>query len=144
MGKKTSSADDQPAGGWYYLRTGAPKSGRAGPLTWDELQALAASGVLWPIDLVLHPIFPEWAEAGQIPGLFPHIVPRAANGRSPSPRRTRYPVTPLSRDQPGERLAYQQAWTAPSPRRRSRVLPFLLPLLVASIIGGGFALYLTL
>ncbi len=144
MGKKTSPTGDPPEAGWHYFRTGAPRSGRVGPLTWDELQALAASGVLWPIDLVLHPIFPQWAEAAQIPGLFPHIVPRSSNERGPSPRRSRSLATPFSCEQPGEHIPYELAWTAPAPRRPSRALPFLLPLLVASIIGGGFALYLTL
>lgn len=142
MGKKPSPADHTPDGGWYYLRTGEPK--RLGPLTWEELQDLAASGVLWPIDLVQHPVLPQWAEAGQIPGLFPHIIGRAAGRSAPSPRRDRSPTTPRFGEQPGEHLPYQQAWTALSPRPPSRVLPFLLPLLVVLVIGGGLALYLTL
>jgi hypothetical protein len=144
MGKKPPPAEHQPAGGWYYLRTGAPKSGRVGPLTWEELQDFAASGVLWPIDLVLHPVLPQWAEAGQIPGLFPHIVRPPADRRSPSPRRTCAPVVSSFCEQPREHLAYRPAWTAPLPRRRSRVLPFLLPLLVTLIIGGALAVYLAL
>ena len=144
MRNKHSPADEPPAEGWYYLRTGAPKSGRVGPLTWDELHDLAASGVLWPIDLVRHPVLPQWAEAGQIPGLFPRIVRHAADRRGPIPRRSRSPATPRLCEQPGEHPAYQQAWTAPSPRRRSWVLPFLLPLVVALIIGGGLSLYLAL
>jgi hypothetical protein len=144
MGKKPSPAEHRPAGGWYYLRTGAPESGRVGPLTWEELQDHASSGVLWPIDLVLHPDLPQWAEAGQIPGLFPRIVRPSADRRSPSPRRTCPPVASPFCEQPREHLAYQQAWTAPSPRRRPWVLPFLLPLLVTLIIGGALALYLSL
>jgi hypothetical protein len=143
MGKEPSPAAHTPAGGWYYLRTGAPKNGRVGPLSWEELQALAVSGVLWPIDLVLHPMLPQWAEAGQIPGLFPHIVRPVANKRDAGPRHANSPANPRFREQPNEHPAYQPAWTAPSPRR-SPVLPILLPLLVSAVLGGVLALCLVL
>ncbi len=144
MGKKPPPAGQSPEGGWYYVKAGARTNGSVGPLRWEELQALAASGVLWPIDLVLHPILPQWDEANQIPGLFSHTGRSVTDKRGPSPRRARAPATRRHHEQPREHPAYQPAWTAPSPRRRSRALPFLLPLLVSVILGGALALYLVL
>lgn len=52
---------------WYYTVNGL----RNGPVTFDELRALALAGTVIPSDLVWQPEFgPEWRNAGQVRALF--------------------------------------------------------------------------
>ncbi len=60
---------------WYYAEQGQQR----GPVAFEELQALAASGRLRPSDLVWREGLPEWVPASTQPGLF------AAPPQSPAP-----------------------------------------------------------
>ncbi|MBN1631928.1 MAG: DUF4339 domain-containing protein [Thermoleophilia bacterium] len=62
---------DLDAFGWHHLRSGAPADQQVGPLTWEQLLGLRASGALDPADLVWHPALPQWVAAAQVEGLFP-------------------------------------------------------------------------
>ena len=72
--------------GWYSTKRGAPAGEQSGPFTWEELYALAQSGVFAPDDLVWHPQSPQWTAAAQIPGLL-------ATAFSASPAGPRAPAT---------------------------------------------------
>lgn len=64
---------------WYYAVDGV----RNGPVTFEELRALAAAGALRPLDLVWQPEFgAEWHNAGQVSELFPPPAP-AESGFQP-------------------------------------------------------------
>ncbi len=73
---------------WHYARSGAKK----GPLTSEEIRALAASGGLQPTDMVWHPGLDKWQMATEIPGLLlppplpgrseAQAIPKSANGAS--------------------------------------------------------------
>jgi hypothetical protein len=63
--------------GWYYLPGGAATGQPVGPLTWEQLYALARSGSLNPGDMVWHETMPQWAPAAQIGGLFATTAPPA-------------------------------------------------------------------
>lgn len=52
---------------WFYTSGGVQQ----GPVTWDALLSLAASGRLQPGDMVWSQNMPSWQQAGTIPGLFP-------------------------------------------------------------------------
>lgn len=52
---------------WYYTTAGQ----QAGPVSWDDLRALAAQRKLAPGDHVWYDGMPEWAEAKTVAGLFP-------------------------------------------------------------------------
>lgn len=59
---------------WYY----AKGQTRLGPISGQDLQGLAASGQLQPGDLVWQAGMPQWAPAGNVPGLFGGAVPPIA------------------------------------------------------------------
>lgn len=63
---------------WYY----ALGTERQGPVSWDELQRLATSGQLKPLDLIWCDGMPDWLPAEKTPGLF---APSPATAASPPP-----------------------------------------------------------
>jgi hypothetical protein len=72
---------------WFYSRDGKNNSG---PVTVDQLQALAGSGQLLPSDLVWKEGMPGWQPAGQLKGLsFP------VTEAPPPPPRTQPPSAPV-------------------------------------------------
>jgi hypothetical protein len=120
------------ATGWYYLQGGAAGQ-QVGPLTWEQLYGLRSSGSLQPGDLVWHPTMPQWMPAAQIQELF-------AAAAQPTP----YQQAPY---QPGPyQQATQPSWAGqgayqPAAPRRSRMLPWLIPLIALIIVGGGVGAY---
>ena len=52
---------------WHYARAGQ----EAGPVPWEQLQQMAATGALQPADLVWSDGMPQWIAAGSVPALFP-------------------------------------------------------------------------
>jgi hypothetical protein len=60
---------------WYYMKQGA----RIGPISFDEIKQLSASGRLLPDDLVWRPGLEQWAQAREISELFtpPLFIPIA-------------------------------------------------------------------
>lgn len=54
---------------WYYARDGREQ----GPVTFAQLQQLAAYGELQPHDLVWAEGMADWIEAAQVAGLFPDV-----------------------------------------------------------------------
>lgn len=58
---------------WYYLKQG----GRFGPISFDEIKQLSASGRLLSDDLIWRPGLEQWVQAREITGLFtqPPIPP---------------------------------------------------------------------
>ncbi|HEX5245111.1 MAG TPA: DUF4339 domain-containing protein [Tepidisphaeraceae bacterium] len=59
---------------WYY----AKGQTRLGPINGQQLKELAGSGQLQPVDLVWQAGMPQWAPAGNVPGLFGGAVPPIA------------------------------------------------------------------
>jgi len=59
---------------WYY----AKGQTRLGPVSGQQLKELAGSGQLQPGDLVWQAGMPQWAPAGNVPGLFGGAVPPSA------------------------------------------------------------------
>ena len=111
---------DSTATGWYFSKRGAPAGQQAGPFTWEQLYAHARAGTLNSDDLVWHAQLPGWVPGAQIPGLF------AA------------PTVPAAAYPPG---AAQPGGAQPAPRRRSRLLLVLIPLIAVIVIGGGLGSY---
>lgn len=106
-------AAESTATGWFYLGNESTGGVQTGPVTWEQLYGLAASGVLRPDDQVWHSSLPVWVPAAQIEGLF-----AVAH-------------TPLGP------AAYQPA-EAPREvrsRRPSWLLPVLLPLAALVVVG---------
>lgn len=58
---------------YYYLRSGV----RTGPVSWEQLKAVAQSGNLLPTDLVWHEGMAEWRPARELAGLFETPMPTA-------------------------------------------------------------------
>ncbi len=54
---------------WYLARDGQ----RYGPIADDDLHQLVVKGQLKSVDLIWRKGFPEWVEAGTIPGLLPEV-----------------------------------------------------------------------
>ena len=61
---------------WYYAIDGK----QLGPVTLDELQALAAQGQLRRSDMVWNESMPAWAKAGSVAGLFAPTGPPPLTG----------------------------------------------------------------
>ncbi len=115
---------DSMSSGWYYSKRGAPAGTQAGPLTWEQLYSQAQAGQLGPDDLVWNAQLPDWLPAAQIPGLFPAAATPAA-------------ATPVARPP----ASYQPVAAAPTGRKRSRLLPILIPLIALIVVGGGLGAY---
>ena len=73
---------------WYYSQGGQ----RQGPIAFDKLKELAASGQLGPTDLVWKEGMSQWAEAKSLKELFP-IAP-ATSGQLPPTLPAAAPVIP--------------------------------------------------
>ena len=114
---------ESTATGWYRVESGTSANQQVGPLTWEELYSLRTTGALRPDDLVWHAALPQWVAAAQVPGLF-----AAAQ-----------PVTPAE-PQPATRTATQPAAMVQS-KGRSKLLPWLIPLIALILVGGGLGAY---
>jgi hypothetical protein len=77
---------------WYYAKGDQKK----GPITSQELTALAKSGELKPPDLVWTEGMADWEQAGSVSGLFP--PERSRSGPPPIPTRPQK-VTPAERQE---------------------------------------------
>jgi hypothetical protein len=73
---------------WYCTKHGQ----KMGPFSEDQLRLLAASGLLWPSDLVLEEGGLQWVSAPHVPGLFPEPAPALAPTPPPLPATARYGV----------------------------------------------------
>jgi N-acetylneuraminic acid mutarotase len=137
--------------GWYYLKLGAPPGQHTGPLSWEDLYALAQSGTLTPADPVWNPQLPQWLPASQFPGLFPAATLAAApspypaaaqpNAQGPAPQPVAapqpYPTQPRAVYQP-----YPGQPTGYVPRsRRSRLLKVLVPVIALVLVGAALGIY---
>jgi uncharacterized RDD family membrane protein YckC len=73
---------------WYYSTDGVTSQSAS----WEQLQQLAAQGILRPNDLVWRAGLKDWVQAEAIKGLFPHpsAAMRGAQGVGPIA-----PVTPV-------------------------------------------------
>ena len=58
---------------WYYVLDGK----QVGPITFEDLKAVAASGELTPDDLVWQEGTADWVDAKTVPGLFTGPTPAA-------------------------------------------------------------------
>ena len=117
--------------GWYYFRPADPGTGQVGPVTWEQLSALAASGAIAPGDSVWHPSLAGWTPAGGVAGLFPVApapVPPAPAGWTASP--------PAPAGWTPPRAAVSQP-----PARRVSHLAWIIPLVTLLLVGTGFGLY---
>ena len=70
------------ASGWHYARAGSPEPEQVGPVSWEEVWALAQSGGLTRTDLVWHQALPGWVPVDQVAGLFSaaQTVPAVTKG----------------------------------------------------------------
>lgn len=144
------SSDSAPSSDWYCVIAGE----RVGPLTWEEMRALARRRGLAPGDLVWEPSFGDtWRPARQVPGLFaaipdvpPPVLPPplpptaapAAAAEPPEEPAIAMPTTPLCRIEgpvPSARAAAAAAW------QRMRLLLFK-PFDLAQWFSIGFCAWL--
>jgi hypothetical protein len=102
--------------GWFYSKRGAPAGQQAGPFTWQQLASLAQTGSIAPDDLVWNPQSAEWQPAAQIPGFLP--------------------TSPF----PGYGYPAPSGYASARPSR-SRLLAWLIPLVVVILAGGGLGGY---
>ncbi|HKQ78998.1 MAG TPA: DUF4339 domain-containing protein [Blastocatellia bacterium] len=61
--------NENPQNVWYYIKQGS----RIGPVSFDQIKQLSASGGLLPDDWIWRPGLEQWAPAREIPGLFPPL-----------------------------------------------------------------------
>jgi hypothetical protein len=129
--------------GWYYSKPGAPAGQQEGPFTWEQFYAQARAGTIAPDDLVWHPQLPQWLPAAQVPGL----LAAAAQPGSAQPGMTRPETT-----QPGAPAGAAHAvppyatpayaaGPQPSGRRRSWLLPVLIPVIAVVVVGAALGSY---
>lgn len=113
------------ASGWYFIRQGVQAGGQVGPLSWEQLHSHARSGAYGPDDLVWNAQLPGWLPASQIPGLF------ASTPQPPAPQH------------PAPQYLAPQQYAAPqyAARRRSWLLPVLIPVIALIVVGGGLGAY---
>jgi hypothetical protein len=117
---------------WYRNDRGQA----VGPMGYEDLQALAATGRLAPADQVWSPGFAEWVTAADIPGLIPRRAPPAVAAAPPpaaeAPRAEAVTLPPASlgdapvvaRDPAGPRLAHAEpSWPPPPPAPGSPMPP---------------------
>ena len=104
--------------GWYYSKLGGPPGQQVGPISWEDLVSYSRAGALTPNDLVWNEQLGDWRPAAQIPGLFSAPAPAAAPAGYAAP------------------AAYGAA--APA---KSRLLYWLIPLIVVILIGAGCGVY---
>jgi hypothetical protein len=76
---------------WYYVRNGT----QTGPVSFDELKAAAASGLLTPDDLVWQQGTADWVPARTVTGLFATPPPPPARSSPP-------PLSPPAKSEPDE------------------------------------------
>lgn len=118
---------------WYYLAPVSPSpetpdstptpstsAQQVGPLTWEEIIEAARRGDLRPDSLVWGPSLATWTRADSIPGLFAPVVPTAASLSSP-----------VQAGYPG----------AVPARKRSLLLPILIPVIALVVVGAGLGTY---
>jgi S1-C subfamily serine protease len=72
-----AAAPPEAPAAWSYRRGDKTH----GPMAWEQLKALAASGQLKPDDLVWTRTMPQWAPARTVPGLMDAAAPRPKRGR---------------------------------------------------------------
>lgn len=98
-------AGPQTMAQWYYARAGQP----VGPLTFEQLQELAAAGSVRPSDLVWSPTMTAWGAASTVPRLCPApavVVP---------------PPIPKPPPPPQPQADYELAQSTPRPAAREIV-----------------------
>ena len=131
---------DPSAPEWYYVSEGA----QTGPLSLEQLQALAQAGTLTPTDSVWNASLAGWIPAGLVEGLFPAgtyvvaVSPAAAGATETDARPSPAPRQTIPRPAPG-----------PSPSRRSgsrlpALLLVLIPMVVLIVLGTALGLYFSL
>lgn len=158
--------------GWHYSRTDADEGQGGGPLSWEQIVALAEVGLLGHDDLVWNPALTGWVRAGDVTGLFsssatssalsstptgvdtpgPWISPagrlRPGGTRHDAPAPDRYAApepTPRTEPPAGRDAAAPAPAAGPSGRRRSILLRILIPVVavVAVLIAIGAAVETT-
>jgi hypothetical protein len=115
---------------WFYARQGQT----VGPLSWDQLRALAQRGALRPEDHVFEQSLGKWVPAATVTGL---TAPAA-----PAPRAAPAAVKPVVKSAPLPALAPHPAAAAPaSPRWSQGLLALPKPLLfgLCGALGGLLA-----
>ncbi len=157
-------SDGSMASDWYYVKQGGPGEGivgrQVGPFTWEQLYLRAEAREFGPDDLVWNPQLPDWFPATRVPGLFPAPAQPVA-AAPPEPVAAAQPVAPPDpfaameattvRPAGYQPAAYQPPvyqppvyQPAPEPRparRRSWLLPVLIPLITLIVVGGGLGAY---
>src|SRR6185369_8033699 len=86
---------------WYYARDRK----KVGPLTWDQLRLLIATGQLTPSDMLLRDREGKWQAANTLPGLFGH---RTAGDTKNDPSKRALAPLPRHTQPTGGRHAHQQ------------------------------------
>ena len=115
-------SDNPMASGWFHMKPGPPAGTQAGPVSWEQLWALAQSGELAPEDVVWHQTLPGWMPAAHIPSLFPGLPAATAPTGSVSGR-----GAPTAAAHP--------------PGRRRSSLVWVIPLVAFMAVGVGLGLY---
>ena len=111
---------------------GVSRAGKVGgPISFQQLQQLAATNRLRPTDHVLQPGSTTWKAAGDLPGLFGKNPLAAAAPPTPAPRAIPQPQPA----QPPVAIFVGSPSPAPTPQPIRGPLPHRL--LLAAVLGGG-------
>ncbi len=107
---------------WYVAKRARGRQQRIGPLTFDQLRAMAADGRLQPADLVYREGTENWLPAERVEEVFP---------AGPA-------LPPLPPDAPPRRDRHDESRRDAGPRRQTGwPLSTPLTILLASLLGGG-------
>lgn len=133
--REGAAVTESMAAGWYYVAKGTVDQ-RVGPLTWAELYTAGSSGSLQSDDLVWHPTMPEWLPASSVPGL-----PTGSTLVAAAPTAGAEAYEPMAQPAAYYSAPALQPATPREKRRRSWLLPVLVPLVVLILVGGGLGSY---
>ncbi len=97
--------------GWFY----AQNKKKVGPLSWAQIQQLAASGAIKAADMVLPQGTGKWVAAGSLPALFPPPPSVAPVPPKPSPAPVPKPAEDLSDSLFNELAPAKKPSVAPAP-----------------------------
>jgi len=130
---------------WFYHHEGQ----QLGPMSWAELQGLAARGEIDADDLVWQPKLADWEPAKAQVGLFAQLPPESGVEEKPSavwglrpPARS--PSTVMAHLKPAESLlrAYGRALSVPTLNRIDNVVTAIgqITYLLTAVLAAGFML----
>lgn len=136
-----------PASEWYYTKSGAQGAQPTGPVSWEHVRSLVASGEITSADPIWNASLPGWLPAGQVPGLIQAMPPGGPPAPPPPPPGYGQPGAPAGYGgygQPptyGQPPGYGQPGGYGRPPRRGWILPVVISAVVVVLAGAGLGIY---